>query len=81
MATPSRLQLTSRQKFDIISSIENGEKQASVSKRHNLSETTVSTIWKNKETMKRNFSSSEFSLDCKRFRPYNQKDIDAALLE
>ena len=81
MATNSRLQLTSRQKIDIISSIENGEKQASVCKRRNLAKTTVSSIWKNREILKRNFSSSEFSLDCKRFRPSNQKDVDAALLE
>ena len=81
MATNSRLQLTSRQKLDIISSIENGEKQASVCQRHSLSKTTVNTIWRNKETLKRIFSSSECSLECKRFRPSNQKDVDAALLE
>ena len=48
-------------------------------KRFNLSKTTVSTIWKNRESIKRNFGSSEFNIDCKRFRPAVQRDADMTL--
>ena len=35
--------------------------------------TAVSSIWKNREILNRNFSSSESSLDRKRFRPSNKE--------
>ena len=77
----SRISLNTKQKLDIVTRIDNGEKQASVCKRFNLSKTTVSTIWKNRESIKRNFGSSEFNIDCKRFRPAVQRDVDMVLLE
>ena len=50
-------------------------------KTFHFSKTTVSTIWKNRESLKRNFGSSQFNVDCKHFRPAVQKDVDMALLE
>ena len=81
MASCSRQPLSSRQKIDIITCIEKGENQANLSIRRNLSKAKVCTIWKNRETLKRNFASAQFTVDCKRFRPSIQRDVDAALLE
>ena len=69
-----------KEKLQIIESIEKGEKQASVGQRLGLTKTTVNTIWKKKETLKRQFESSDYNDNCKRFRAANNKDIDDALL-
>ena len=76
----SRKSISFGQKLDIITDIEQGETQASVSRRLDLSKTTVSTIWRSKETLKRKFESSEFSSNTKRFRSCTHKDVDTALL-
>ena len=73
--------LSARVKIEIIADIERGEKQSAVCSRLSLPKTTVSTIWKNKEKLKRSFTSTEFQVDCKRFRSSTNSDIDAALLE
>ena len=69
-----------KEKQQIIESIEKGEKQASVGQRLGLTKSTVNTIWKNKETLKRQFETSHYNSDSKRFRTANHKDIDEALL-
>ena len=77
----SKKSLSVRVKIEIISNIEKGEKQATICKRLGLPKTTVSSIWKNRESLKRSFTSSELQSDCKRFRSSQFSDIDAALLE
>ena len=52
----------------------------SISQHLGLTKSTVNTIWKNKDTLKRQFESSDFNQDCKRFCPANYKDVDTALL-
>ena len=42
---------------------------------------TVSSIWKNRESLKRSLAFSEFYVDCKRFLSSTHSDKDAALLE
>ena len=69
-----------KEKLEIIDSIDKGEKQSSVSQHLGLTKSTVNTIWKNKDTLKRQFESSDFNQDCKRFCPANYKNVDAALL-
>ena len=76
----SRKSISFGQKLDIITDIEQGETQASVCRRLDLSKTTVSTIWRSKETLKRKFESSEVSSNTKRFRSCTHKDVDTALL-
>ena len=81
MATNSKKSLTIRQRIDLITRIENGEPQTSVCKRLNISKSTVNSIWKNRETLKRSYDSSEISVDCKRIRSSNFTHVDTALLE
>ena len=81
MATNSKTSLTVQNKVDIITCIEKGEQQTSVCERLNIPKTTINSIWKNRESLKRSFESSEFNTNCKRFRTSNYTDIDAALLE
>ena len=69
-----------KEKLEITDSIDKGEKQSSISQCLGLTKSTVNTIWKNKDTLKRQFESSDFNQDCKRFRPANYKNVDAALL-
>ena len=69
-----------KEKLEIIDSIDKGEKQSSISQHLGLTKLTVNTIWKNKDTLKRQFESSVFNQDCKCFCPANYKDVDTALL-
>ena len=68
------------QKQEIIVSIEKGETQPPVCQRLGLVETTVSTIWRGRETLKRNMESSDFTSSSKRFCSSNDKDVNVALL-
>lgn len=79
MATKKKA-ISIKEKLGIVDSIGKGEKQASISQRLGLAKTTVNTIWKNRETLKRQFESSDFSEECKRFRPAKHKHLDSALL-
>ena len=81
MATNSKTSLTVQKKVDIITCIGRGEQQTSVYKRLNIPKTIVNSIWKNRESLKRSFESSEVNIDCKRFRTTNYTDVDAALQE
>ena len=79
MATKKKA-ISIKEKLAIIERIGEGEKQSSVCQQLGLAKTTVNTIWKNREALKRQFESSDFNEDCKRFRSANYKDLDAALL-
>ena len=79
MAASTKKAISFRQKQDIISCIEKGGTQASVCRRLVLAKTTVSTIWRSRETMKRNMESSNFASNSKRFHSLNHKDVDVAL--
>ena len=81
MVTNSKKPLSIRQRIDLITRIEKGEPQTSVCKRLNISKSTVNSIWKNRETLKRSYDSSEISVDCKRIRSSNFTQVDTALLE
>ena len=48
--------------------------------RLGLAKTTVNTIWRNREALKRNLESSDFSSSSKRFRFSDHKALDVALL-
>ena len=76
-----RTSITVKDKLKIITRIENGEKQSTVSQAYGLSKTTVNTIWKNRDNLKRQFQSADFSSESKRFRSSDYKDVDAALLK
>ena len=81
MAAAKKKSISLKGKFEIISKIQSGMKQTHISEQLSLPKTTVNTIWKNRETLKRQFESSEYSNDSKRFRPANHKDVDEALLQ
>ena len=81
MATAKKKSISLKEKFEIISKIQSGMKQTHISEQFSLPKSTVNTIWKNRETLKRQFESSEYSNDSKRFRPANHKDVDEALLQ
>ena len=76
-----RTSIAVKDKLKIIARIENGEKQITVGQAYGLSKTTVNTIWKNRDNLKRQFQSADFSSESKRFRSSDYKDVDAALLK
>ena len=67
MATKKKA-ITASQKMEIIASIESGEKQSSLCKRLGLAKTTVNTIWRGRDRLKRSIESAEFGSNSKRFR-------------
>ena len=81
MAAAKKKSISLKEKFKIISKIQSGMKQTHISEQLSLPKTTVNTIWKNRETLKRQFESSDYSNDSKCFRPANHKDVDEALLQ
>ena len=81
MAAAKKKSISLKEKFVIISKIQSGMKQTHISEQLSLPKSTVNTIWKNRETLKRQFESSEYSNNSKRFRPANHKDVDEALLQ
>ena len=76
----SKKAISIKEKLVIIDSIDKGEKQSSINQRLELAKSIVSTIWRNKDTLKRQFELFDFNQDCKRFCPANYKDVNAALL-
>ena len=65
--------------MEIIVSIESGERQASVCKLLGLAKTTVSSIWRGRDRLKRSLESANFGKNSKHPRPSNLKRVDAAL--
>ena len=67
--------ITAGQKLEIIASIESGERQASVCKRLDLAKTTVSSIWRGRDKLKRSLESGDFGENSMRFCPSNHKSV------
>ena len=80
-ASAKKNSISLKDKLQIISRIEKGEKQTDVCQTLSLPKTTVNTIWRKRETFKRQYESSEICGDAKRSRTSSNKDVDAALLE
>ena len=81
MASGKKNSISLKDKLQIISRIEKGEKQTEVCQTLGLPKTTVNMIWKKRDTFKRQFESSEVCGDVKRSMTSNHKDVDTALLE
>lgn len=81
MATSNgkRKVLSVEEKFKVITAIENGKKKAGVCREFGLVNSTVQTIWSNREKILSAFE--ECSLQCKRLRKPEWPDIDEALLK
>ena len=80
-ASAKKNSISLKDKLQIILRIEKGEKQTDVCQTLSLPKTTVNTIWRKRETFKRQYESSEICGDAKRSRTSSNKDVDAALLE
>ncbi|KAH8028900.1 hypothetical protein HPB51_020066 [Rhipicephalus microplus] len=64
----------------VIRDIEGGLKKASVAAKYDVSNTTVSTIYKNKDKLRQQLQQDSSSLSRKRIRTSKYEDMDAALL-
>ena len=53
MAAAKKKSISLKEKFEIISKIQSGMKQTHISEQLSLPKSTVNTIWKNSETLKR----------------------------
>lgn len=69
--------LTVGEKAEIIRTLENGEKNSEVCKKFGLSSSTVSTLWKNKDTILKAFQSN--ITESKRLKKSEKPDLDDAL--
>jgi hypothetical protein len=79
MSVNKRKCLSIREKVEIIRELERGEKNVEVCKKFNLSPSTVSTLWKNKEAI---LSALENNLTTnKKMRKCDLGNVDQALLE
>jgi hypothetical protein len=79
MSVNKRNCLSIRERVEIIRELERGKKNVEVYNKFNLSPSTVSTLWKNKEAT---LSSLENNLTInKKMRKCNLDDVDKALLE
>jgi len=74
-----RRSLTIEQKCNIISNLESGCSNTSISRQYNLSHSTVSNIFKQRAEIKRTFD--EAALATKKIRYSMNRDIENALLE
>lgn len=63
----------------VIRDIESGLKKASVAAKYGVSDTTVSTIYKNKDKLRQQLQQDSSSLSRKRIRTSKYEDVDAAL--
>lgn len=67
----SRRQFMLGEKISIIGRLENGEKNNAIAKEFGTSSSTISTIWKNRETLKNMFQ----TLQEKRLRTAQHKEL------
>lgn len=65
-------------KFKIIEELENGRSNSVVCKTHNLSTSTVSTIWKNRDKLRIAFEKNQSQV--KKIRRCEKNDLDEALI-
>lgn len=63
----------------VIRDIDSGLKKVSVVAKHGVSDTTVSTIYKNKDKLRQQLQQDSSSLSRKRIRTSKYEDVDAAL--
>ncbi|KAH8038698.1 hypothetical protein HPB51_002842 [Rhipicephalus microplus] len=63
----------------VIRDIESGLKKASVAAKHGVSDTTVSTIYKNKDKLRQQLQQDSSSLSRNKIRTSKYEDVDAAL--
>nr|XP_037275934.1 tigger transposable element-derived protein 6-like [Rhipicephalus microplus] len=63
----------------VIRDIESGLKKASVAAKYGVSDTTESTIYKNKDKLRQQLQQDSSSLSRKRIRTSKYEDVDAAL--
>lgn len=73
-----RKSLTVEEKANIIWKLEAGESNSSLSKEFGVSHSTISTVWANKEKIKRSFEEESFST--KKIRKTQHTDLDNTLL-
>ncbi|XP_017787120.1 PREDICTED: uncharacterized protein LOC108569884 [Nicrophorus vespilloides] len=78
MSGTKRRTLTIGEKIEIISAIEQGTSNSSISKRLNLSSSTISTIWKKKDIIINAFEKNKCNL--KKLRTTEKNDLEEALL-
>ncbi|KAK7579885.1 hypothetical protein V9T40_000514 [Parthenolecanium corni] len=78
MTSKVRRQFTLEEKFSIISRLENGESNSSLVKEFSSVKSTISTIWKNRESIKNDFLKRPEGQ--KRLRSSNCKPVEDALL-
>lgn len=79
MAEKKRKVLSIEEKGAIIARIENGETNAALAEEFQLSHSSVTTIWKNREKIKAAFNSN--LLKNKKLRQSTHNDIEKALLQ
>lgn len=79
MASKKRKQFSIEDKIKIIDKIESGSSNAQLAKECEVAHSTISTIWKNKEIIRKTFE--EKSAKVKKIRPTQHQDIEAALLK
>lgn len=78
MSGVKRKILSVSEKVQLIRELENGTSNVTVSKKYGLSASTISTIWKNRES---SLSAFENNLTkCKKLKKCDKTDVDAALL-
>ena len=69
-------------KFEIINEVENGlDSKSEIARKHGLASSTLSTILKNKDSIKSNFERSLFQSSRKQFRSGEYTDIEEALFK
>ena len=69
-------------KFEIINEVKKGfNSKSEIARKHGLASSTLSTILKNKDSIKSNFERSLFQSSRKRFRSGEYTDIEEALFK
>ncbi|KAG0430848.1 hypothetical protein HPB47_022305 [Ixodes persulcatus] len=74
-----RQALSLETKQSIVKDVESGMKKASVAAKYNVADTMVSTVWKNREQVRKQLQQDSASLSRKRIRTSKYEDVDEAL--
>lgn len=75
----TRKSFSVKEKAEIVFKIEKGSKQADICREYSLQKSTVATIWKNRETIKRAYEQNTTKV--KKLRKPTRDDVDSALLK
>ena len=78
MTSVKRKSLSINKKLELINDLQRGDKNSTVCKKYGLSSSTVSTLWKNKESIQSAFEKNIGS--SKKLKKCEKEDIDKALL-